>query len=172
MSLRETPIDPSASSRLIQRAFLIEAILNLCSFPIITHTRSVLSFVLLHPSDVNASTVLFARLFGAVVIGGLTPPLLLGARDTREAVESRSRTYTLLGLGEVLMIPLLAQQALMEDGALEKAVGSGLVGGDKALSTKAAVLAMGMLLPPLLFRVWAMFIRPGGLGSVAREKKA
>jgi hypothetical protein len=161
MSLRETPIDPSPSSALIQRAFLLEAFLNLCSFPLFTHTHTVLSFILLDPSQITPATILFTRFFSAVVLGGLTPPLILGARNTREGIESRSRTYILLGLGEVLMIPLLVAEAA-----------GGGNGKGKALSTKAALAGIGMLLPPLVWRVWVGFFRPGRFGSVMREKKA
>lgn len=60
------------------------------------------------------------------------------------------------------MIPLLAAQAF----------GGGGAKGDKALSAKAAVMGMGMLAPPLVWRVWVGFFRPGRFGAVEREKRA
>jgi hypothetical protein len=57
----------------------------------------------------------------------------------------------MLGLGEALLIPMLA---------LEAAKG----GRDAALSTTVAVGSIGMLLPPLLWRCYVLSVRPDLLG--------
>lgn len=143
--------DPNQDGSTIRKAFFLEAMANLFTIPLITNTRFVLSFLLLHPSDINPTSVLFARLFGGIIVGGLTSALLAGATNTRNGIESRRPTYLLLGLGEALLIPILA---------IEAAKG----GKDAALSTKAAVLSIGLLAPPLLWRLYVLFIRPDLLG--------
>lgn len=151
--------DPSNNGQTIRKAFLLEATANLMSFPIITNTHFVLSFLLNDPSHINPSSVLFARLFGGIVIGGLTPPLLAGYTNTRNGIESRRVTYTLLGLGECLLIPMLLLEASK--------------GGSKdaALSVRAALGSIALLAPPLLWRLYCMFIRPDIFGSYVDKKE-
>ncbi|KAF2441471.1 hypothetical protein P171DRAFT_475001 [Karstenula rhodostoma CBS 690.94] len=143
--------DPNQNGSTIRKAFLLEAIANLFTIPLITNTRFILSLLLLHPSDINPASVLFARLFGGIIVGGLTSALLIGATNTRNGVESRRPTYVMLGLGEALLIPMLA---------LEAAKG----GRDAALSTAVAVGSIGTLLPPLVWRGYVLFVRPDLLG--------
>ncbi|KAF1967549.1 hypothetical protein BU23DRAFT_559206 [Bimuria novae-zelandiae CBS 107.79] len=143
--------DPDQNGSTIRKAFILEAIANLFTIPLITNTRFVLSLLLLHPSDINPASVLFARLFGGIIVGGLTSALLVGATNTRNGIESRRPTYLLLGIGEVLLVPILA---------IEAAKG----GRDAALSTKVALAAMGVLVPPLAWRCYVLFVRPNLLG--------
>jgi hypothetical protein len=143
---------PSATGSTIRTAFLLEALANLFTIPLITHPRLILSYLLLHPVDINPSSILFARLFGGIVVGGLTSALLAGATNTRNGIESRRPTYLMLGLGEACLIPMLAGEAV-------KGGGSGA-----AVSVKVAVAAMGMLVPPLLWRIWVLVFRPELLG--------
>ncbi|KAK4687291.1 hypothetical protein P7C73_g2809, partial [Tremellales sp. Uapishka_1] len=143
----------------VRRAIILEAFLNLLSFPLLTHTRTVLSLLLLHPHHINPSSVLFARLFGGIIIGGLTPLLLCAVPNTRIGIDSRRTAYIALGLGEVLLIPLLVHQATLGGK------------GDAALSPTAAIVSIGMLLPPLLWRVYTLFIAPTMLGRYQEAKK-
>ena len=143
--------DPDQNGSTIRKAFLAEAIANLFSIPLITNTRFILSLLLLHPSDINPASILFARLFGGIIVGGLTSALLAGATNTRNGIESRRPTYLLLGLGEALLIPILAIEAAKE-------------GMDAALSTKVAVGSIGLLAPPLVWRCYVLFVRPDLLG--------
>jgi hypothetical protein len=137
--------DPNQNGSTIRKAFILEAIANLFTIPLITNTRFVLSFLLLHPSDINPASILFARLFGGIVVGGLTSALLAGATNTRNGIESRRPTYLMLGIGEALLLPMLA---------LEAAKG----GQDAALSTAVAVGSIGLLLPPLVWRCYVMLV--------------
>ena len=143
--------DPNQNGSIIRKAFVLEAIANLFTIPLITNTRFILSFLLLHPSDINPASILFARLFGGIIVGGLTSALLTGATNTRNGIESRRPTYLLLGVGEALLIPILALEAAKD-------------GRDAALSTKAALGSIGLLLPPLLWRCYVLFVRPDFLG--------
>ncbi|KAH7414221.1 hypothetical protein DE146DRAFT_750382 [Phaeosphaeria sp. MPI-PUGE-AT-0046c] len=143
---------PSASGSIIRKAFLLEALANLFTIPLITNTRWVLSFLLLHPSDINPSSILFARLFGGIVVGGLTSALLAGATNTRNGIESRRPTYLMLGIGEACLLPILAIEAAKKGSA------------DAALSANVAGVCMGMLAPPLLWRLYVLGIRPDFLG--------
>ena len=143
--------DPNQDGSTVRKAFFLEAMANLFTIPLITNTRFVLSFLVLHPSDINPTSVLFARLFGGIIVGGLTSALLAGATNTRNGIESRRPTYLMLGLGEALLIPILAIEAARES-------------KDAALSTKAALVSIGMLVPPLAWRLYVLFVRPELLG--------
>jgi hypothetical protein len=151
-------LDPACTGSTVRRAFLIEAILNLCSFPLITHPRLVLSIILNHSSYINPASILFAKLFGGVVIGGLTPGLLYGYQNTRQGIDSRRSVYYALGLGEIILIPLLLQEAA-KDGK-----------SDAALSTHGALGAIMMLAPPLLWRIYVLFGHPEMLGRYTEVK--
>ncbi|KAL1612238.1 hypothetical protein SLS60_000462 [Paraconiothyrium brasiliense] len=143
--------DPNQNGSTIRKAFVLEAIANLFTIPLITNTRFILSILLLRPYDINPASILFARLFGGIVVGGLTSALLAGATNTRNGIESRRPTYLLLGVGEAVLIPILA---------LEAAKG----GRDAALSMKVALGSIGLLLPPLMWRCYVLFVRPDLLG--------
>lgn len=152
-------VDPSNPGTIIRRAFLIEAILNLCSIPMLTHPRFVLSITLKNPSaHVNPASILFLRLFAGVVVGGLTSALLTGLPNTRNAIESRKVTYILLGMGEGLLIPVLVLEAMKEGGR------------DAALTPTAAIATIGMLLPPLVWRVYTLVIKPQWFGRYREVK--
>jgi len=150
--------DPSQDGSAIRKAFVLEAAANLFTIPLITNTRFVLSFLLLHPSHINPSSVLFARLFGGLVVGGLTSALLAGATNTRNGIESRRPTYLLLGLGEACLLPILAMEATKGGSA------------DAALSVKTAAVCMGLLAPPLVWRLYVLFLRPDLLGKYLETK--
>jgi hypothetical protein len=150
--------DPSQNGSTIRKAFVLEAAANLFTIPLVTNTRFVLSFLLLHPSHINPSSILFARLFGGLVVGGLTSALLAGATNTRNGIESRRPTYLLLGLGEACLLPILA---------IEAAKGGSV---DAALSAKVAVVCMGMLAPPLVWRLFVLLVRPDLLGKYTETR--
>jgi hypothetical protein len=150
--------DPKTNGSTIRKAFLAEAIANLFTIPLVTNTSWVLSLILNHPSDINPSSILFARLFGGLVIGGLTSALLAGYTNTRNGIESRRPTYLLLGVGEALLIPILVNE-MLKDG-----------GRDAAVSKKVAGVSIGMLLPPLLWRIYVLGVRPDLLGRYTEKK--
>ncbi|KAF1915154.1 hypothetical protein BDU57DRAFT_530208 [Ampelomyces quisqualis] len=150
--------DPRATGSTIRKAFLLEALANLFTIPLITHTRFILSYLLLHPVDINPSSIFFARLFGGIVVGGLTFALLAGATNTRNGIESRRPTYLMLGVGEACLIPMLG---------VEAAKGGGV---DAAVSVRVAVVSMGMLVPPLLWRVYVLVFRPDLLGRYVESE--
>ncbi|KAK7190987.1 hypothetical protein DPSP01_009187 [Paraphaeosphaeria sporulosa] len=108
--------DPNQNGSIIRKAFLLEAIANLFTIPLISNTRFILSLLLLHPSDINPASILFARLFGGIIVGGLTSALLIGATNSWNGIEFRRTTYVLLGLGEAFLIPMLALEAAKEGG--------------------------------------------------------
>lgn len=137
----------------IRKAFLTEALLNLFTLPLLTHPQNILPYLLLHPSQITPATLLFARLFAGIVVGGLTSALLIGATNTRGGIESRRPTYVMLGLGEVALLPVLAAEVAKggEEGA--------------AISVRAGWVAMGMLVPGLMWRVWVLGMRPDLLGD-------
>lgn len=92
------------------------------------------------------------------MIGGLTSALLAGYTNTRNGIESRRPTYLLLGVGEALLIPLLVNE-MLKDG-----------GRDAAISKKVAGVSIGMLLPPLLWRIYVIGVRPDLLGRYTEKK--
>jgi len=149
--------DPSVDGSTIRKAFLAEATANLASIPLITNTSSVLSFILKNPSDINPSTILFTRLFGGIVVGGLTSALLAGYSNTRNGIESRRVVYLMLGVGEALLIPVLVNEMLKD-------------GRDAAITKKVAGSVIGMLLPPLLWRLYVLVVRPDLLGRYTESR--
>ncbi|CAO2650308.1 Nn.00g016000.m01.CDS01 [Neocucurbitaria sp. VM-36] len=150
--------DPTYSGSVIRKAFLAEAIANLFTIPLITNTRFTLSFLLNRPSDINPSSILFARFFG-VLVGGLTTALLAGYPNTRSGVESRRSTYLLLGVGEALLVPILVLE-LLKDG-----------GRDAAVSKKVALGGLGAIVPLLVWRSYVLFVNPDLLGQYREERK-
>lgn len=152
--------DPSADGSTIRKAFLAESIFNLFTIPLITHTRLVLSYLVARETDINPTSILFARLFGGLVVGALTPALWYGARNTRQGIESRPAIYTTLGMGEVCIIPIL----LLEAGK------NGTK--DAALSPAGAIGSVMLLAPPLMWRIYVLFIRPDLLGRYTEIKQA
>ncbi|KAK1925248.1 hypothetical protein DB88DRAFT_185921 [Papiliotrema laurentii] len=151
-------LDPTCTGSTVRRAFLLEALLNLGSFPLVTHTRFCLSLLLNNPSDINPSSILFARLFGGIVVAVLTPALLCGYRNTRQGIESRRPVYIALGLGECALIPLLLGEAMKKGGR------------GAALSPLGALGAVSLLVPPLLWRIYVLYVKPEMLGRYTEVK--
>ena len=149
--------DPKTNSPTIRKAFLAEAIANLSMVPLVTNTSWVLSLILNHPSDVSPSSILFARLFGATIIGVLTTALLTGYRNTRSGIESRRSTYLMLGIGETMLIPILVNE-MLKDSVSQAAV-----------SKKVAEIGTGVLILLLVWRLYILIMRPDLLGRY-REK--
>lgn len=155
------PIVPSRTHNgsTIRKAFITESLFNLCTLPLLTHTRSILNLLLARPSDINPSTILFARLCAGLIIGALTPALWLGAANTRMGIESRRPVYMVLGGGEVCLIPVLIREALKH--------------GDRtaALSEHGAWACVAMLAPPLMWRVYSLFINPDVFGRYDEKRE-
>lgn len=151
-------LDPQNDGEYVRKAFLIEGYLNLATIPLITHPRFILPYLLNRPYEINESTVFFARLFGVIVVAALSPGLFAGARNTRNAIESRSIVYIILGGAELLLIPMLLIEALK--------------GGsrDAVLGYRTAVMGVLSIAPPLLWRAYVLFVRPDLLGRYREIK--
>lgn len=65
--------------------------------------------------------------------------------------------YLMLGVGEFLLVPVLLNE-MWKDG-----------GRDAAISAKVAGYAIGMILPPLVWRLYVLVFRPDLFGRY-REK--
>lgn len=63
-------------------------------------------------------------------------------------------------MGEALLIPILVNEMLKDNG------------GDAAISKKVAGVSIGMLLPPLLWRIYVLGARPDLLGRYTERKVA
>lgn len=144
----QVEVDPSAPGTVIRRAFAIEAVLNLFVLPLILYPRATLSHMIQNPAEITSTTTLLARAWGGLVVGAFTPALLLGLPNTRAGIESRTTVYYMLGLGEMLLVPLLAWHA----------------GEDGGLSAKACMVAITNLLPPLAWRVYTLCCKPEWFG--------
>ncbi|KAF2679927.1 hypothetical protein K458DRAFT_445600 [Lentithecium fluviatile CBS 122367] len=149
---------PSHPGTPIRRAFLLEATLNLFTLPLLTHPRPILHLLLANPTHITPAAVLFARLFGALVLGAQTPALLIGATNTRNGIESRRPTYALLGLGEVACMLVLVREVLKGEG-----------GRDAALSDGVALGCVGVLAPTLVWRVFVLFVMSMLLGRYTED---
>lgn len=152
-------LDPNHDGSIIRKAFLIESVFNLFSFPLLTNTRTILSYILNDPKHITPATILFARISTGIVIGGLTTALWTGLPNTKTAIESRPIVYLTLGGGELLLLPLLIIEALKGGG------------NDAALSVKASIVSMGCLAPILLWRAYTLFVRPDLMGRYREIKK-
>jgi uncharacterized membrane protein len=142
---------PSHTGSVIRKAFLGEAFLNLFTLPLITNTPWTLGLLLKHPSHINPTSILFARLFGAIIVGALTSALLAGCTNTRNGIESRRVVYLVLGVGEAALVPLLLLEAMKD-------------GRDAALSVKVALVSVACLVPGLLWRCYVLGVNPDLLG--------
>ncbi|KAH6906608.1 hypothetical protein BKA70DRAFT_1386270 [Coprinopsis sp. MPI-PUGE-AT-0042] len=153
------PIQPSPShtGSVIRKAFLAEACLNLFTLPLITNPRWTLGLLLKHPSHINPASILFARLFGGIIVGGLTSALLAGYSNTRNGIESRRVVYLILGVGEAALIPMLALEAMKD-------------GRDAALSVKVAFISIACLVPGLLWRLYVLGVKPELLGRYTEPR--
>ena len=143
-------IDPTAPGTTIRRAFLAEAVLNLFTLPLLISPARVLALLADDPRSITPLACTLGRCFAAMVVGALTPALLLGLPNTRQGIESRRNVYYLLGAGEVALIPLLLWE--------------GLRGESGTLTTKVCFGAVGNLLPPLLWRAYCLFWKPEVFG--------
>lgn len=152
-------LDSTKDGSIIRKAFLVEAAANLFTIPLVTNTRHTLLLLLNNAAHINPASVLFARLFGGIVIGGLTSALLAGFSNTRNGIESRRPTYIMLAFGEALFIPILALEFL-KDGS-----------EDAAISKKMAGASIGCLVPPLLWRLHVLCVRPDLLGRYSEAEK-
>ena len=157
-------LDPQNNGSLIRKAFLIEGLLNLLSFPLVTHTRPILHLLLKDAAQITPGAVFFARFFGGVVTGGLSMVLFGAIPNTRAGIESRRNAYLTLGWGEVLLIPVLVNEylkgelLLLRDG--RRADDTRKDGGkDAAVSPKVALGSIMLLLPPLLWRYVCSLLR-------------
>jgi hypothetical protein len=138
----------------LKKAFYIEALFNFLSFPFLTSTPLVLSYLLKNPaSQINPSTILFTRLFGGLVVGVFTPLLIFGLRTP----ETRKIVYMSLGMGEGLLIPLLVGEALKKESG-------------KAISSAVAWGAVGCLVPPCFWRVYCLGLRKDLFRDVRVER--
>lgn len=157
---RDAPIemDPRHDGEYVRKAFLIEACLNLGTIPLITHPRFVLPYLLNRSADLNVTTIFFARLFGILVVAALSPGLFAGARRTRTAIESRGIVYIILGGAELLLVPMLLNEARL--GSSRSAV----------LGQKTAIMGAISMAIPLVWRLYVLFLRPDLLGRYREVK--
>ena len=154
-------VDPAHTGKTVRKAFFLESVLNLFTLPLIFAPQRVLSWIVLDPLvRINPATVLFARCFGGLVVGALTPALWLGLPQTKTAIESRRTVYLLLAGGEIALIPLLIDQAIK----------GGDVKAGAAISVKVALMAIAGLLPPLMWRMYVLLARPQMLGRYRNLK--
>lgn len=150
-------LDPQNNGEYVRKAFLIEGYLNLATIPLITHPRFILPYLLNRPYEINDTTVFFARLFGVIVVAALSPGLFAGARNTRNAIESRSIVYIMLGGAELLLVPMLLIEALK---------GS----RDAVLGYRTAVTGVLSIATALVWRAYVLFVRPDSLGRYREIK--
>lgn len=151
-------LDPLAPGTAVRRAFALEALLNLFTLPLIFYPKATLSPLVNDPSAITPTAELLARLFGGLVVGALTPALLLGLPNTRQAIESRRTVYVLLGCGEAALIPVLLWHAL-----------EGWERG--SLTFGACWASIGCLIPPLAWRLYVLS-KPEMFGRYREVNKA
>jgi hypothetical protein len=137
-------------------AFLAEACFHIITIPLLTHPSTYMSlFVLAPPSVLSDPFCRFmTRVFAAIIIFGMTPGLLYGLRNTKSSTQARRSTYILLAGTEVYFIPFLLVE-LAKGGDVRKGA---------VLSVKMTIVLLGALGLPLMFRLYALFVRPEMMG--------
>lgn len=149
-------VDPSAPGTVVRRAMAIEALLNLGTLPLLLYPKELLSYVVSRPTEITDTAAIMAQLFGAIVVGALTPLLLLGVPNTRSAIESRRTIYYALGAGEAILIPFFLLQASS---------------GDVGLTSRACIGVVSCLVPPVLWRAYVFLQKPEWFGRYCDVKK-
>ncbi|GAB7348004.1 hypothetical protein MBLNU459_g5501t1 [Dothideomycetes sp. NU459] len=142
-----TPVemDPSAPGTIVRRAMVIEALFNIGTLPLLLYPKEMLSYVVTRPSEITDTAATMAQLFSTLVVGALTPLLLLGVPNTRSAIESRRTIYYTLGAGEAFLIPYFLYQATVGHSGLTPLACLGSVAScdKRAQSTYADTMADG-----------------------------
>lgn len=149
-------LDPSAPGIIVQRAMALEALLNLGTLPLLLYPKEMLSYVVSRPAEITNTAAVMAQLFSALVIGALTPLLLLGVPNTRSAIESRRTIYYALGAGEGILIPFFLFQAFS---------------GSAGLTSRACIGVVSCLVPPVSWRAYVFLQRPEWFGRYRDVKK-
>lgn len=157
---------------IIQAAFFFEAIMNIPGIvSLIFYPESVLRPALAaefssSPAELNQTTLLIARCAGVLILA-LTPQLLLALPDSQDCVGKRRLVYWGLGLGEGGLIPLFLWEAF-------RASDQAKLEWQGGLTRSAALLCVGILIPPLAWRMFVFgwrehwFGPPGGRGGEER----
>lgn len=145
-------VDPSAPGNAIRIALFVESIFN---FTFSTYTflapHHALSMLSSSPTLITTLTITLLQFMG--VIGyAMTLLMVLAIPNTRRGIELRVPTYLFLGTAEVLLITLFAYLGLVE--GVET---TGIEG-------KTWVNLTANLVPPLLWRVSVLYLKPEWLG--------
>ena len=157
---------------IIQSAFFFEAVINIPAIvSLIFYPESTLRPALAakfssSPTGLNQTTLLIARCAGVLILA-LTPQLLLALPDSQDCVGKRRLVYWGLGLGEAGLIPLFLWEAF-------RASDQAKLEWQGGFTRRAALLCVGLLTPPLAWRVYVSGWREhwfGPEGGRGREKK-
>lgn len=127
----------------LEAAFNILGAIPMLFFP------STVASLMTSTGAASPATAQLLQWLGALTLG-LTPQLLLALQNTKTAIESRATVYVTLGAGEAMLIPVMLWQAG--------------VGDEGGFTGKALVRAAGVLLVPLVWRVYVLGWRPELLG--------
>lgn len=157
---------------IIQSAFFFEAVMNipgivsLIFYPESTLRPALAAKFSSSPAELNQTTLLVARCAGVLILA-LTPQLLLALPDSQDCVGKRRLVYWGLGLGEAGLIPLFLWEAF-------RASDRAKLEWQGGLTRRAALLCVGILTPPLAWRVFVFGWREhwfGPGGGRGREKR-
>lgn len=152
-------VDPAAPGTFIRYAMAIEGSLNILGgISMLAMPAKLLGYMTTSPLEVTDSAVSLIQWLGALTLG-LTPQLFLAIPNTRAAMESRRMVYYTLGAGELALIPLFIWQASKSD-------------GETGITSKALIVAMSNLLPPLLLRGYVLFVKPSLMGRYRDVNKS
>ncbi|GAB7348006.1 hypothetical protein MBLNU459_g5501t2 [Dothideomycetes sp. NU459] len=153
-----TPVemDPSAPGTIVRRAMVIEALFNIGTLPLLLYPKEMLSYVVTRPSEITDTAATMAQLFSTLVVGALTPLLLLGVPNTRSAIESRRTIYYTLGAGEAFLIPYFLYQATV---------------GHSGLTPLACLGMASCLIPPVSWRAYVFLQKPEWFGRYRDARK-
>lgn len=147
---------------IIQTALAFEALLNVPGIvSLVCFPSQTLGYLLASPLpslELNGTAVFLARSFGLLILA-LTPQLLLAYPNSKDSVGKRKLVYMTLGMGEVVLIPLLLWEAFR---ATDASKAAGIRAG--GLSRSFCLTATANLLPLLAWRVFVFQLKPQWFG--------
>lgn len=135
---------------LIRFALLGEGFLNIFTLPLLLNPRAVITSMLRDPmTPISPTVITTARVLAGIVVFGITPVLWSCWPNDPSSIQRRRPTYVALGLGELVLIPYFAMEGLS---------------GQTLRSDKAWGM-VACLVPLLLWRIYAMYIKPEMMGD-------
>ncbi|KAF2800860.1 hypothetical protein K505DRAFT_227735 [Melanomma pulvis-pyrius CBS 109.77] len=148
-------LDPNSRGTIIRYALGIESVLNLIFGALLfLYPTSVLEFLVSDHSLITPLSTSIVQIIAALIFA-LSIPMAFAVPNTRRGIEMRAPMYYYMGGAEVFLTGLFAYFAFVKSE------------GETGLSADALVTLMVNLAPPLAFRAFVLWVKPGWIGKYA-----